>query len=158
VQAGKLNEAEEVFNMVLPVGDEATEGMHPGKEPLDFPSSAISAQRATVLGFAFPLAPVGCDHLDAVFGGELLVERVRVVGLVADEPFGELVKEASGQNVLHKLALGWRSAFDRYGERKTVTSGDSDDLGALATTGGAVRKTIWQAYKEPELIRDLHNV
>jgi hypothetical protein len=123
--------------MVLPTSDEATEGMHPGEETFDFPSSSISTQWAAVLGFAFSLAPVGCDHLDGVFVGELLVERVRVVGLVADESCRELFEEASGQNVFHKLALGRRSAFDRYGERKTVTSGDSDDLGALAATGGA---------------------
>ncbi len=43
--------------------------------------------------------PVG--HLDAVFLVERAVKRVRVVGLVADEPGGELVEEASGQNVLH---------------------------------------------------------
>ena len=121
--------------MILPSSDETTEGMHPGKEPFHFPSSSISAQRSPILGFALSFAPVGGDHLDAVFTGELFVERVRVVGLVADEPGGEFVDEASGQNVFHKLALGRRSAFDRYGERKTVTSGDSDDLGALAATG-----------------------
>jgi hypothetical protein len=65
-----------------------------------------------------------------------LIERVRVIGFVADEPGGELVEEAAGKNVFHKLALGRRSAFDRYGERKTVISGDSDDLRTLATTGG----------------------
>jgi len=37
------------------------------------------------------------------------------VGLVADEPGREFVEEASGQNVFHKLALGQRSAVDRYG-------------------------------------------
>jgi hypothetical protein len=47
-----------------------------------------------------------------------------------------MVEEASGQNVFHKLALGRRSAVDRYGERKTVISGDSNDFRALAATGG----------------------
>ncbi len=49
---------------------------------------------------------------------------------------GQLIKEASGKNIFHKFALGRRSAFDRYGERKTVISGDSDDLGTLAATAG----------------------
>ena len=119
--------------------------MHPGKKPFDLPSSSISAQRAPVLGLALSLAAVGRDHLDAVFGGELLVERVGVVGFVADEPCREFVDEACGQNVFHKLALGRRSAFDRYGERKTVASGDSDDLGALAATGGADSKAPFLA-------------
>jgi hypothetical protein len=122
--------------VVLPAGNEAAEGMHPGKEPFDLPSSAISAQWAAVLSPA-AVTPVRRDHLDAVFLAERAVERVRVVGLVADEAGGELVEETSSQNVLHKLALGRRSAVDRYGERKTVTSGDSDDLRALAPAGGA---------------------
>lgn len=54
----------------------------------------------------FRWAPVGRDHLDAVFLLEPSVERIRVVGLVADEPCGEFVEEASGQNVFHKLAFG----------------------------------------------------
>ena len=145
VQASQLDKAKEVFDVIFPSSDEATEGMHPGKEPFNLPSSSISAQRTAVLCLAFSFAPVGCDHLDAVFAGELLVEWVRVVGLVSDEPLWELVEEASGQNVFHKLALGRRSAFDRYGERKTVTSGDSDDLGALAATGGADSKAPFLA-------------
>jgi hypothetical protein len=136
-QAGELDEAEEVFDVIFPSSDEAAEGMHPGKEPFDLPSSSISAQRAPVLGLALSLAPVGSDHLDAVLGGELLVERVRVVGFVADEPGREFIEKASGKNFFNKLAFGRRSALDRYGERKTVISGDSDDLRALAATGGA---------------------
>ena len=99
----------------------------------------VATQLASVLSSCCAAA-VGRDHFDPVLSGELLVERVRVVGFVADEPRREFVEEASGKNFFHKLALGWRSAFDRYGERKTVTSGDSDDLRALAAAGGADRK------------------
>ena len=48
---------------------------------------------------------------------------------------GQFVEETAGKNLFHKLALGRRSALYRYGERKTVSSGDSDDLCALAATG-----------------------
>ena len=81
--------------------------------------------------------PVRCDQFDVVFVSEFLVERVGVVGFVADEAGGQFVEEAAGENLFHKLALGRRSALHRYGERKTVSSGDSDDLRALAATGGA---------------------
>jgi len=131
-----VHEAQEVLDVVFPAGDETTEVVHPGKQPLDFPTPAIAAQRSSILGLA-ARPPVGRDHLDAVFGLELLVERVGIVGLVADEPGGQLGEEASGQNFLHKLTLGWRSALHRYGERKTVTSGDSDDFRALAAARGA---------------------
>lgn len=134
-QASEVNEAEEVVDVKFPACDEPAIVLHPGKEALDFPSSAIAAQRTAILRLAFAVGSVGRDHRDAVFI-HLLVERVRVVGFVADEPLRQFVKEASGQNSFHKPALGRRSAFDRYGERKTIARGDSDDLGALAALGG----------------------
>ena len=145
MKAGEVDEAEEVFDVILPSGDKAAEAVHPREEPLHLPAFSISAQFAPILSSAFAPTPVGRDHLDAVFLLEPAVERVRVVGLVANETGGELIEEASGQNVLHKLALGRRSAVDRYGERKTVTSGDSDDLRALAATGGADSKAPFLA-------------
>ena len=100
-----MDEAEEVFDVVLPSGDEATEVVHPREKPLYSPALAIAAQLAPVLSLA-PIAPVGRDQLNAVFRLEPAVERVRVIGLVANEPGGELVEKASGQNILHKLTLG----------------------------------------------------
>src|SRR6185503_13570018 len=137
VKACEMNEAEEVLDVVFPLGHEAAEVLHPREEPFHFPSSAISPELASILRFLSTTAPVGGDHFDVVLGGELLNERVRVVGLVTDEPGGELIEEAAGKNVFHKLALGRRSAVDRYGERKTVISGDSDDLRTLTAPGGA---------------------
>src|SRR6202046_1259003 len=137
VKAGQMDEAEEVLDVVFPSGDEAAEVVQPGKEPLHFPAFTIAAQFAAILSSAFAASPVRGDQFDPVLFGELRVERVRVVGFVADEPGGKLVEKASGKNLFNKLALGWRSALDRYGERKTVISGDSDDLRALAAPGGA---------------------
>ncbi len=136
MKAGEVDETEEVLDVVFPSGDEAAEVMHPGKEPLHFPAFSIAAQLAAILTPA-PIASVGRDQFDSVFFSEPGVERVRVVGFVADEPGREFVEKASGKNFLNKLALGRRSALDRYGERKTVISGDSDDLRALAAPGGA---------------------
>ena len=140
-----MDEAEEVFDVVFPSGDEPAEVLHPCEEPFHFPSSAISAQFASVLSFLPATAPVWSDHFDFVFRGKPLVEGVRVVGFVADESGGELIKEAAGKNILNKLALGRRSAFDRYGERKTVISGDSDDLGTLAPPCGTDGKAPFLA-------------
>lgn len=56
-----MHEAEEVFDVVFPSGDEAVEIVHPGEQPLDLPSSAIAAQLAAVLGFAFAAPAIGCD-------------------------------------------------------------------------------------------------
>src|SRR5580698_5396313 len=136
VEACEMNKAKEVFDVIFPSSDEAAEVLHPCKQPFHFPSPAISPQLAPILRLLSAAATVRSDHFDVVFGGEPLVERVRVVSFVADEPGGQLIEETAGKNIFHKFALGRRSAFDRYGERKTVISGDSDDLGALATTRG----------------------
>ena len=65
--------------------------------------------------------------IDVVFVPERAVDWIPGVDLVADEPGAELVKEVCGPNALDKLALDGPSARDRYRERETVTSFDSDD-------------------------------
>src|ERR1035437_8466941 len=136
VEAGEVDEAEEVLDVIFPSGNESAEVVHPGEEPLHFPSSLVAPQLASVLRLSAP-APVGRDQLDAVRLFELLIESVRVVGFVSDKLFGEFIEEASGEDLFDKLAFVGRSALDRYGERKTVISGDSDDLRPLAAPGGA---------------------
>lgn len=86
IEAGEMEEAEKVFGVVFPSGDESAEVMHPGEEPLHFPATAIAAQFASILGRAFAAAPVRCDQFDAVLALELFLERVRVVAFVTDEP------------------------------------------------------------------------
>ena len=139
MDASELDEAEEVFDVELPTRDEPAEVVHPGEEAFYLPAFLVTAKLATILRFA-SVAAVRGDHLDAVFVFEFLVELVGVVCLVADQSCGQVVEKASGKNFLNKLALGRRSARDRYGERKTVASGDSDDLRALAPARGADRE------------------
>ena len=139
MDASELDEAEEVFDVELPTRDEPAEVVHPGEEAFYLPAFLVTAKLAPILRFA-SVAAVRGDHLDAVFVFEFLVELVGVVCLVADQSCGQVVEKASGKNFLNKLALGRRSARDRYGERKTVASGDSDDLRALAPARGADRE------------------
>lgn len=106
-QTGQLHEAEEVFDVVLPSGDQPAVVLHPGKEPFNLPPAPVAAQRSAVLRLLPPVGSVGRDHFDLVFL-HLLVQRVRVVGLVANQSFGQFVEEASGQNSFHKPALGRR--------------------------------------------------
>ena len=140
MDASELDEAEEVFDVELPTRDESTEVVHPGEEAFYLPAFLVTPKLAPILRFA-SVAAVRGDHLDAVFVFEFLVELVGVVCLVADQSGRQVVEKASGKNFLNKLALGRRSARDRYGERKTVASGDSDDLRALAPARGADRES-----------------
>jgi len=83
VKAGELNKAEEVLDVVLPSGDEAAEVVHPSEEPFHSPAPTIAAELASVLSLTSALS-VRRDQFDVVFVSEFLVERVGVVGLVAD--------------------------------------------------------------------------
>src|ERR1700721_4249029 len=130
VKAGKVDEVEEVLDAVFPSSDESAEVVHPVKQPLHFPAFSMAAELAAILSPA-PVAPVRGNQFNSVVFSEFRVERVRVVGLVADEACREFVEKASGKNFFNKLALGWRSALDRYGERKIVVRGHRDGLRAL---------------------------
>ena len=124
--------------MVFPARDQA-EVVQSGKKPLHLPAPPVTAQRSAILSFAAPPS-VGRDWLDAVLGSELLVEPVRVVGLVPDEPGRKLVEEAAAEYAFDKTAFCRARAFNRYGERYTVSRGDSNNLGALAPAGRADRE------------------
>ena len=131
--------------MVFPSGDEAAKVVHPGKEAFHLPAFSIAAELAAILCSASPSASIRRNQFDSVLFRELGGERLRVVGFVTDEPGGEFVEIASGKNLLNKLALGRRSALHRYGERKTVISGDSDDLGAFGAAGRTNREAPFLA-------------
>ena len=104
-QACKLDESEEILDVVFPSSDEAAVVLHPGEEALYLPAAAVAAQRPSILRLLLAIGSIGRDHLDAVFL-HLLVQYIRIVGLVANQSLRELVEEALGQNSLHKLAFG----------------------------------------------------
>jgi hypothetical protein len=143
-----MDETEEVFEVAFPSEHESTEVICPSEEPFHFPSPVVALHLVSIPGFA-SAPPVGRYHIDVVLGGKFLLERVRVIGFVTDLPSRELTAEAANKNVFHKSALGRRSAFDRYGERKTVISGDSDDFGPLAAPSGDEGETPFWRLRRP---------
>ena len=88
-----MNEAKEIADVVLVTGDHTAKVLEPGEQALDLPSTAVTPQRATILGFYFAIAALADDQFDA-FRGEIRPERVTVVRFVADEPLGRVGKEA----------------------------------------------------------------
>ena len=144
LEAGEVDHPEVVFDMVFPSVHESPEVVHPSEGPPHFPASPVPSERPPVLCLR-PIAAVGRDHFYAMFLFQPLVQAVRIIGLVADQPGREFVKEAAGKDFSDKLALCRRSALDRYGEWKTVTSGDSDGLRALAPPRGADGKAPFSA-------------
>jgi hypothetical protein len=80
-----VNEAEVVLGVVLKAGRHAAEVLEPREESFDLPAAAVAAQGPPVLRRRPPpVTAVRGDHLDAC-SGQLGVERVRVISLVADQ-------------------------------------------------------------------------
>jgi len=62
--------------------------VEPSEEALDFPAAAVTTQFAAVLGaVSTAIVLVGRDESDAVFLQQALVERITIVGAVADHSF-----------------------------------------------------------------------
>jgi hypothetical protein len=104
------------------------------------PTSAVAAQRTTILGRRPAHSAMGCDHLDAVTLGQVTIRTVTVVGFVADQSCRKAVEEAVSEDAFDELAFVRRSAFDTSGERKTVILGESDDVRTFAPRGGPNRE------------------
>ena len=104
------------------------------------PTSAVAAQRATILGRRPAHSAIGCDHLDAITLGQVTIQTVTVVAFVADQSRREGVEEAVSEDAFDELAFVRRSAFDTNGDRKTVIIGGSDDFRSLAAFGGGDRE------------------
>ena len=73
MDAGELDESEEVFDVELPSGDEPAEVVHPGEEPFDLPSLLVASKLAPVLGLT---------SVAAVWGDQFCGQR----GSAFDDP------------------------------------------------------------------------
>ena len=81
--------------MVFPANDHATKIMKPGEQALNFPAATVATQHTAILG-DFPAAcgMVRRNQLDAEAFANLRIQRIAVVGAVANQAFGSFRKEA----------------------------------------------------------------
>src|SRR5882672_10976746 len=87
-EAAELEHAEEIGFVIFPATDQSPEIMEPGEEALDFPAPTVATQFAAVLGaLATAVVLVGRDEPDAMVLPESLIERIAVIGAVADHSF-----------------------------------------------------------------------
>src|SRR5690242_13864077 len=88
-ETAELDHAEEIDLMIFPTADQSAEVVQPREEALDFPATAVTTQFAAVLGI-LPAAVVlvGRNESDTVLLPEVPVERIAVVGAVADHSLG----------------------------------------------------------------------
>src|SRR5438445_13643753 len=90
--AGELNQAYIVFDVIFVSNHQATEIVQPGEEPLDFPPALEAAQGPTVLSLALgSTSPaVRRNHFSTEAAEHFLIERIAIVGFVANQLFGHL--------------------------------------------------------------------
>ena len=130
-----MDEAEVIERMALVADDQAAEVAQPGEESLHLPAAFVPAQRPAILRLgAFPAAPVRRDHLDPQLQ-ERLVERVGIVGAVADEPSGQVGYEAGVEGSGDEGDLVRRSRGGTCGERKASAVCHCHELRTLAPLG-----------------------
>src|SRR5215469_11036923 len=79
------------------------------------------------------------DHFDAPLRHQSFVEGIAVVGLVADQPLGEVGEKSLLKGGLDERYFTRRSAGQMYGERKTLAVADCHDLATLPAFGWADR-------------------
>ena len=87
--ASELQIADVVLGMAFPSHHQSSEVVKPREQPLDLPATAIAVQLASVLGRTAPAtAAVESDQAHRVVLQHSLVQRVAVVGSVADQSLG----------------------------------------------------------------------
>ena len=124
-KAGKVRAA------ALVARDEAPRVLEPGEEALDFPAPFVAPEGPAVLGQIHPVPPMGRDQFN-LERCEGTVERVAVVGGVADDAVRVVSEKAGIQGLFDELGFVRRGRGDGNGDRKTSAVCQGHDLGALA--------------------------
>jgi hypothetical protein len=109
-----LEHAKEVGLVKLPASDEAAEIMQPGEQSFDFPA-AVTPPLLAILGFVSAVAAIRCDHLDAVLAPQLPVQRVAVIGRIADH--------TPGLGRANRLSMVFSMSFVSWGEALAMPQG-----------------------------------
>src|ERR1700751_942938 len=117
----KLNHPEEILWVVLPASDNATIIMEPSKQTLDFPATTVPAQCAAVLGDgSAPVPAVRRNQLHLEMFAYALIQRIAVVGFIADQSLRDFAEEAALECGLDERGFIRRSADHVHGDRKTM--------------------------------------
>src|SRR5689334_12154683 len=146
----ELHHPEEILWVVFPANDDAAKIMKPGEQALDFPTPAVAAQDAAVLrGLPAAQRMMRSHQLYAEALLNLRVQRVAVVGAVADQSLGSFREKAALDGGGNELGFMRRSAGHVHGERKTMAVADRHDFAALAAASRATTRAPCCA--EPKL-------
>ena len=116
--------------------------LQPSEQTLYLPAAAAAEHPAVLDCELGSPAPVGRDHLDAL-GSELSVERVAVVGFVADQALWSPSNKTLLQSCLDKGDFSRASTRRVDGDRKTKSVCHCHELRAFAPLGRAYGKPLF---------------
>lgn len=112
-----------------------TKLLQPREQPFDLPPALIAAQWPPILRRRFlSVRLVRRNQLDALLP-KLLVERVRVISLIADQPLGSLGGKTLKESFSDKGDFMRRSTLRVYGEWKTRRVCHCQELRAFTALG-----------------------
>ena len=133
-----MQHAEKIGFLMFPTADESSEVVKPSEESLDFPAATVTAQLATILSvLPAAIVLVRRDEPDAVCLQQALVQRIAVVGAVADHALGFGSREALFDSGFDEFRFMRRSAGHAAGDRKTMAVCDRHDFAAFAAASWA---------------------
>ena len=137
-EAAELEHGEEVSFVIFSSADQSAKVVEPSEEALDFPSAAVATQFSAVLS-ALPAASVFVcrDQPDTMLLPEALIERIAVVGAVADHAFWFGSRETLFDGGFDEFRFMRRSAGDAAGDRKTMAVCDRHDFTAFSSASRA---------------------
>jgi hypothetical protein len=153
-----MEEAEVVLGLRLVAGDQAPEAHEPGEEALDVPSTPVAAEGTAVLGLPPALGMVWSNHLNA-HGCQLGIEAVAVVGLVADEAFGQRPDKASLQGFGDVSRFMSFTTRNPQGDRKTVAVRHCHEFGRLAASSDSNKRApLFAPAWEPSMKASVRSI
>lgn len=131
-----MHHSQEVTQMIFISDNQSAKVLKPGKQPLYFPSSFVASQRSAVLRRRFsPIHFVRSDHLHVSLVGQLFIQFVRVIRLVANDFLRQLFQHASVQSVVHQRHFMRASAACVHGERNTFSVDNAHDFSTFSAFG-----------------------
>lgn len=135
--ARELHETQEVGGMIIPADDQAPEVLQPGEQALDLPTVLSTAQGAAVLSRRLGAVVTVWGNEFNTLARKLGVERIAVVGAIADQSRGLLAREAMVDGGLDESCFVRRSSRCVKGDRKTSAVRNCHEFRALAPLSGA---------------------
>jgi hypothetical protein len=130
--AGELDHGEKISLVIFPPHHDAAKIMEPSEQALNLPAAAVATQRAAVLGDGLAAVPtVWRDQLHAQGFAQALVQRIAVIGFVADQSLGSFWEKSLLEGGFDEDRFIRSSAGHVHGDRKTMAVCNCHDFAAF---------------------------